>query len=128
MAYKEDNTLRPVDGGSATQLFPALAGVGNRERNSIPSKPNNRIPPKKKKKFVRTKMGKNKKYPITQVDTINASNSTPLIPQRPTSNKNDLDDGFAIQKLTVTQLLRNSRYIFQKSRIRSRIYPRSSPR
>ena len=114
LAYEEDNTLRSVDGGSATQLFPALAGVGNRERNSLPSKPNNRIPPKKKNKFGRTKIGKNKKSPVAQVNTINMSNATPLRPQIPMSDEDDPSAAVAVQELLVTQLLRNSRYIFQK--------------
>ena len=71
VAYEEENILITVDGGSAAQIFPALVGIGNGERNSHPSKPNNRITPKKKK-FGRTKTGKNKKSPVTQVNTINA--------------------------------------------------------
>ena len=29
VTYKEENILRPGDGGSAAQLFPALSGIGN---------------------------------------------------------------------------------------------------
>ena len=71
VTYKEENTLRPGDGGSAAHLFPALAGIENGERNSLPSKPKKMILPKKKKKFRRTKTGKNKKCPVAQVNTIN---------------------------------------------------------
>ena len=81
---EEENTLRPVDGGSSDQLFIEMYGIGNREIKSIPSKPKKRIPHKKKKNFGRTKTGNNRKYPVAQFNTINASNSTPLIPQRPT--------------------------------------------
>ena len=36
VAYKEENALRPGDGGCATQIFPALTGIGNVDRNSLP--------------------------------------------------------------------------------------------
>ena len=63
VAYKEENILRPGDGGSAAQLFTDLARIGNGERNTLPSKPKKRITPNKKKTFGRTKTGKNKKSP-----------------------------------------------------------------
>ena len=66
VAYKEENTLYPGDGGSTTPLFPALDGIGNGDRNSLTSKLKKRIPPKNKKKFGRTKTGKNKKSPVSQ--------------------------------------------------------------
>ena len=71
------------------------------------------IPPKNKKKFGRKKTGKNKKSPIDQVNTINASNATPLIPQRPTIEEDDLAAGVEIQELTTTQILRKARDILQ---------------
>ena len=72
MAYEEDNILHPGDGGSDAQLFPALSGIVNGERNSLAYKPKKRIPPKKKKKFGRKRRGKNKKSPVPQVNIINA--------------------------------------------------------
>ena len=47
--------------------------------------------------------------PVAQVNTINASNETPLIPQRPTSDEDDLADEVAIQELTAKQILRKAR-------------------
>ena len=38
VAYKEDNIICPGDGGIAAKLFPALAGIGNGERNPLPPK------------------------------------------------------------------------------------------
>ena len=113
MAYEEDNILPQVDGGSSAQLFPALSGIGDGERNSLPYKPNKRIPPKNKKKFGRTKTGKNKKSPVAQVNTINVSNATPLRPQRPKIDEDDPADGVSIQDITATQLLRKTRDILQ---------------
>ena len=117
LAYKEENILLPGDGGSAARLFPALAGIGNGERNFLPSKPKKRMPTNKnknkKKKFGRTKTRNNKKFPVAQVNTINASNATPLISQSPTSDKDDLSAGVAIQDLTSTQLFREARVILQ---------------
>ena len=113
MAYKEENTLHPGDGVSAARLFPALAGIVNGERNFLTSKPNKRIPTNNKKKFGRTKTGKNKKSPVAQVNTTNASNATPLIPQRKTSDKDDPDDGVTIQEITSTQLLMKARDLLQ---------------
>ena len=78
LTHEEDNTLRPGDGGSADQLFPALDRIGNGERKFLPSKPKKRIPPKKKKKFGRTKTGNNKNSPVSQVNTTNASNVVKL--------------------------------------------------
>ena len=89
VAYEEENTIRSGDGLCAALLFPALTRIGNEEIKSLPSKQKNRIPPKKKKKFGRTKIGENKKSPFAQVNTINVLNATPLIPQRPTSDNND---------------------------------------
>ena len=94
VAYKEDNTLLPGDGGSDAQLFPVLARIGNGERNYLPSKPKKNIPPKKKKKFGREKTGKNKNPHVAQLSTINASNATPLRPQRPTGDKDNPAAGF----------------------------------
>ena len=96
-------------------MFLELSGIGNRERNSLTSKPKKTIPPKKNKKFGSTKTGNNKKSPIAQLNTINALNATPLRPQRPTSDEDDLAAGFAIQELTATYLLRKSRDLIQKN-------------
>ena len=71
VAYKEENAIHPCDGGSSAQLFTGLDGIGNGERKPLPSKPKKRIPPKKKKKFVRTISGKNKKSPVDQENIIN---------------------------------------------------------
>ena len=71
------------------------------------------MPPKKKKKFWRKNTGKNKKCPVSQVNTINTSNATPLRPQRPTSDEDDPAAGVAIQELTTTQLLRKAMYLLQ---------------
>ena len=88
--------------------------MGHGERNSLPSKPRKRIPPKKKKKnFGRKKTGKNKKSPVSHVNTINALNATSLIPQRPTSDRDDPSAGVAIQEITTTQLLRKARDLLQ---------------
>ena len=113
VTYKEENTLRPGDGGSAAQLFPALAGIGNGEIKYLPSKPKKRIPPKKKKNFGRKKTGNNKNHPISQANTISALNETPLVPQRPKSDEDDPAAGFANQELTATQLLRKTGGILQ---------------
>ena len=113
LAYEENNTLFAGDWGSDAQLFPELAGRGNGKRNSLPSKPKKRIPPKKKKKFGAGKTSKNKKSLVAQVSTINASNATPLRPQRPTSDEDELAAGFEIQELTATKLLKNERDILQ---------------
>ena len=51
------------------------SAVKNRKwgRKSLPSNPKKRIPPKKKKKkFGMIKTGKNKKSPVSQVNTMNA--------------------------------------------------------
>ena len=85
VAYKEENTLRPGDGGSSSQLYPALFGIGNGERISLPYKQNKRIPPNKNEKFGRANIGKNKNPPVAQVNPINASNSKPQRPKNPTS-------------------------------------------
>ena len=114
LAYEEENILHPGDGGISAQLFPVLDRIVNEERNYLPSKPKKRIPPKKKKTFVRKKTGKNKNSLVAQLNTINESNATPLIPQSPTSDKDDPDDGVAIQELTATQLLRKARDLLQK--------------
>ena len=58
-------------------------------------------------------MGKNKKYPVAQVNSINASNVTPLRPQRTTSDEDDPAAGSAIQELNATQLLRKARDLLQ---------------
>ena len=71
------------------------------------------IPYKKKKKFGRTKTGKNKKSPVAQANNINVSNATPLRPQSPTSDEDDPASGFAIQELTTIQLLNKARGILQ---------------
>ena len=129
VVYKGYNTLHPGYGGSAAQLFPDLAGIGNGKRNSLPSKPKKRIPPNKKgNKFERIKLGKNKKSPVAQVNTINTSNATPLRPQMPMSDEYNLTSGVAIKYLTATQLLRKARGILKKMRIRPRRYLSYSPR
>ena len=111
--YTEENTLHPGDGGSDAQLFPALSGIGNGERNYLPSKLKKRIPPKKKKNFGRKKTGNNNKSPVAQVNTTNASNATPLRPQKPTGDKDEPASGVSVQELTTTQLLRKARDILQ---------------
>ena len=113
VAYEEDNTLQPGDGASADQLFPALTSIVNGERKSFPSKPNTRISPKKKKKFGSTKIGKNKNFPVAQVNTINVSNATQLIPQRQMIDEDDPAAGVANQELTATQLISKARYLHQ---------------
>ena len=59
-------------------------------------------------------MGKTKKSPVAQVNTINVSNATPLRPQRLTSDEDDTAAGVAIKELTVTKIIRKSRYCLQK--------------
>ena len=113
LLYEEENTLLPGDGGSATQSFPPLAGIGNGEINSLPYKPKKMIPPNKnKKKFGSTKIWKNKKSPVSQLNTINASNATPLRPQSPTSDEYDPDAGFSIS--TSPDLVQTSRSVANK--------------
>ena len=71
------------------------------------------MPPKKKKKFRRTKTGKNKKSPIAQVNTINALKAKPLRSQRPISDEDYPASGVAIQELTITHILSKARDLLQ---------------